>query len=237
MGPYKTGRLPASRPAALKDLAVYATGVLPRPPASLTSPPGEYPIDGNATYGDCTIAGCDHAVRAWRSLYGATGVLPTEQAIVEEYFRLTGGQDTGLNEAEVLRVWRGPGLGLFGGQIRAYAPVPPKDTLQILQAVAFYGCAYLGIIVGEPQQEQFAEGKPWTWVEGQEEDGHCVVATGYTSTGLLCKTWGGEALLTFGYLAHALEEVWCIISHQLVAAKKDTLGLDLAALEHDLARA
>jgi hypothetical protein len=236
MGAFCLGRLPATRPAALKDLAVYATGVLPRPPASVTSPAGEYPIDGNAEYGDCTIAGTDHAVRAWRALYGDFGVLPTEEQIVAEYFKLTGGEDTGLNEAFVLKTWRGPGLKLFGGQIKAYAPVPPKDTLQILQSIAFYGCAYLGIICGEPQQEQFQEGKPWVWVPGQEEDGHCVVATGYTSTGLLCKTWGGEAELTFGYLAHALEEVWCIISHQLVEAKKDNLGLDLAALEADLAK-
>lgn len=233
---FKLGRKPAVRPAALRDLAAYTTGVLPRPPAAVASPPGEYPIDGNATYGDCTIAGCDHAVRAWRALYGDHGVLPTEEQIVKEYLRLTGGPDSGLAEANVLRVWQTEGLHLFGGQIKAYAPVPPKDTLQTLQAIAFYGCAYLGIICGEPQQEQFSEDKPWTWVAGQEEGGHCVVATGYTSTGLLCKTWGGEAELTFGYLAHALEESWCIISYQLAEKGADTLGLDLAALEADLAR-
>lgn len=235
MNTYKLGRNPAVRPAALKDLAVYATGALPTPPAAVASPPGEYPIDGNATYSDCTIAGADHIVRAWRAVYGDYGVLPTEEALVAEYLQLSP-NDEGLVEASLLQLWQTKGLGLFGGKIRAYAPVPPKDILQIHQAVAFYGAAYLGIICGAPQQERFSRGEPWVWVDGQEEDGHCVVATGYNATGLLVKTWGGEAELTYGYLAHALEEVWCIIGYQLVEAKKDSLGIDLVSLEADLAR-
>jgi hypothetical protein len=235
MSGFKTGRLPGVRPAGLADLAVYAQGRLPEPPTKLASPPGEYPIDGNAQYGDCTMAGLDHAIRAWRALYGPTGVLPSEAQIVAKYLELSP-NDEGLVEATLLRLFRTKGLGLFGGQCRAYAPVPPSDILQIHQTIAFYGVGYLGIICGQPQQEQFANGEPWEWVEGQEEDGHCVVATGFNSTGLLCKTWGGEAELTYGYLAHALDEVWAIISHQMVEHKGDNLGLDLAALEVDLSK-
>jgi hypothetical protein len=236
MGAYKTGRLPAVRPAALKDLAVYATGPLPEPPSGVAVPNVEYPIDGNATYGDCTIAGADHLARAWNAETGEHDHLPTEEEIVAEYFRLTGGQDTGLNEAKVLKAWHGEGLHLFGGQIAGYAPVNPKDILQIHQSVAFYGGCYLGIVCGQPQQEQFFKREPWEWVDGQEEDGHCVVALGYTSTSLLCATWGGVAELTYGYLAHALEEAWAILGHQMVEAKGDALGLDIAALQGDLAK-
>ena len=234
--PFKTGRGPATRPASLGDLAVYAKGKLPEPPTSVISPPGEYPIDGNAQYGDCTMAGLDHAIRAWRSLYGPTGTLPTEAQLIAKYLELSP-NDEGLVEATLLKLFQTKGLGLFGGKIKAYAPVPPTDILQIHQAVAFYGVGYLGIICGGPQQEMFQRGEPWEWVPGQEEDGHCVVATGYTPTGLLVKTWGGEAELTYGYCAHALEEVWAIISHQMVEHKGDNLGLDLGALEADLSRA
>jgi hypothetical protein len=232
---YKTGRLPATRPAALKDLAVYATGVIPRPPVTVTAPDVPLPIDGNVTYGDCTMAGLDHVTRVSRALYGDTGVVPTEAALVTKYLELSP-KDQGLVEATLLARWHTVGLGLFGGQPRAYAPVPPKDTLQIMQSIAFYGTCYFGVVVGAPQQEQFAKGEPWEWVEGQEEDGHCIVGVGYDSGGVYSATWGGIAYTPWGFLAHSLEEGWCIITHQLVEAKKDSLGLDLAALEADLNR-
>ena len=235
MTQFRTGRLEAVRPAALKDLAVYATGVLPRPPQKVAVPSIELPIDGNADYGDCTLAGLDHVVRVCRELYGPTGKLPSEQALVQKYLQLSP-QDQGLVEATLLKLWAGPGLGLFGGQPEGYAPVPPKDTLQIMQSIAFYGTCYFGVVVGQPQQEQFAKGEPWEWVEGQEEDGHCIVGVAYDSGGVYSATWGGIAYTPWGFLAHSLEEAWCILTHQLVAAKKDTLGIDLTTLKADLGR-
>ena len=232
---YKTGRLPATRPAALKDLDVYATGVLPQPPVKVAIPDIELPIDGNATYGDCTMAGLDHVTRVSRALYGDYGVLPTEAELVAKYLELSP-NDEGLVEATLLRRWQTQGLGLFGGKPRAYAPVAPKDNLQIMQSIAFYGTCYFGVVVGAPQQEQFAKDEPWEWVEGQEEDGHCIVGVGYDSGGVYSATWGGVTYTPWGFLAHSLEEAWCILTDQLVEAKGDALGLDLAALEADLAR-
>lgn len=235
MSALKTGRLPATRPAALKDLAVYALGKLPAPPVSVDPPAGSYPIDCNDRIGDCTYAGVDHLNRGWNALTGEDDRLPTEKQIEAAYFKETGGEDTGCNEADVLKRWHTEGI--FGEKIAGYAPVPPKDLLQLHQSVAFYGGCYLGITVGEPQQEMFARGEEWTWVDGQEEDGHCVVALGYgPNGGLKCKTWGGEAILSAGFLAHALDEAWCVLGDQMVKAKGDKLGLDLAALTADLAR-
>ena len=231
----KLGRLPATRPAALRDLAIYARGALPRPPAKIPAPNIELPIDGNADYGDCTMAGLDHVERVCRHLYGVSGVLPTEQQIVAEYLRLSP-NDEGLNESELLKRWLTKGLGLGWGQPGAYAPVPPKDALQIMQSIAFYGTCYFGVVVGQPQQEQFAENKPWEWVDGQEEDGHCIVGVGYDSGGVWSATWGGLAYTPWGFLAHSLDEAWCILTRQLIVAKKDSLGLDLASLQADLAR-
>lgn len=235
MSTFKFGALPATRPAALSDLAVYATGKLPTPPPTWNPPKGEYPIDGNATYGDCVMAGVDHLNRGWNAETGENDALPTEKQIVEEYFRLTGGEDTGLNESDVLKTWHTQGL--FGEKIAGYAPVPPRDLLQLHQSVAFYGGCMLGIECGPPQQEQFERGEPWSYTGSSEEDeGHCVVALGYgPNGGLHCKTWGGEAVLLAGFLAHKLREAWCVLPLQLVEAKKDALGIDLAALQADLA--
>jgi hypothetical protein len=62
------------------------------------------------------------------------------------------------------------------------------------------------------------------------------VALGYTQTALLCATWGGIAEVTYGFLAHYLTEAWCVLSHQLVEAQGDALGIDLATLQADLSK-
>src|SRR5271165_2999811 len=151
----KTGCLPAVRPAGLADLSVYAQGRLPRPPQKVEAPNIPLPIDGNADYGDCTLAGLDHLVRVCEHLYGGPESLPTEAQIVAKYLDLSP-NDEGLVEATLLKRWKTVGLNLGFGQPRAYAPVPPKDILQVQQSIAFYGTCYFGVVVGAPQQEQFA---------------------------------------------------------------------------------
>jgi hypothetical protein len=232
---FKYGRLPATRPAALSDLSVYATGKLPVPPRTVEVPKAAMPIDGNATYGDCVMAGVDHLNRAWDAEVKVETHLPTEAGIVEEYFKLTGGEDSGLNESEVLKTWHRSGL--FGEKIEGYAPVNPRHLLELHQAVAFYGGCMLGIECPASAQEQFANNEPWTYEGSEVEGGHCVVALGYgPNGGLHVATWGGIAVLEASFLAHYLDEAWCILSRQLVQHKGDALGIDLKTLEADLAR-
>lgn len=231
----KLGRLPAIRPAALCDLSVYATGKLPSPPGFVHVPKGSYPMDGNDRYGDCTMAGVAHLLTAWNAEVAEHDQVPTETQVVEEYFQLTGGPDVGLAEANVLLEWQR--VGLFGENIAAYAPVNPQSVLGLHQAVAFYGGVYLGIQCPLSAQQQFEAGLPWTYESGSPiEGGHCIVGLGYDSRGLICATWGGMAHVTYPFLAHMLEEAWVILPHQFVEAKKDALGLDLAALQADLKR-
>jgi hypothetical protein len=236
MAAFKLGRLPALRPAALSDLDVYATAKLPPPPPTLEVPKGAYPIDGNDRYGDCTIAGVAHAIEGWNAETSEHDPVPDEPSIVSEYLKLTGGEDTGLNEADVLKTWHQSGL--FGGKIAGYAPVNPKSLLQLHQAVAFYGGCYLGIECPQSAQEQFGAGEMWTYVPGSPiEGGHCVMALGYgPHGGLHCATWGSIAVLSAGFLAHFLDEAWVILPQQMVEARKDALGINLAELQADLAK-
>ena len=230
---YRTGRLPATRPEGLKDMVEYAPEGIQDPPAEITKPTIELPIDGNAQYGDCTFAGLDHFTRIQRALYGPTGRIPTEQELIAKYLEVSP-NDEGCNEAELLRRWRTVGLGLFGGQPRAYVPVGPKAQTQIKQSIAFTGACYFGVIVGRPQQEQFQANEPWSWVEGQEEDGHCILGVAYDDGGVWSGTWGGLAYTSWEFLDRSLEEAWCILSHQLLEAGHDGFGLDVPTLEADL---
>jgi hypothetical protein len=234
MPKFMTGRLSATRPAHLSDLEVYAAGKLPTPPPSAKAPKCLLPMDNNDVEGDCTIAGVDHLIRLWNALYpGEILKVPTQPQIKSTYRGLTGGGDTGLVEADVLKAWMTKGL--FGTKIEGYAPIKPTSLLTIHQSIAFYGAAYLGILCPESAQEQFENGEPWTYRGEETDDGHCVVAVGYDERGdLEVATWGGIAKLTAGFRAHYLDEAWCILGPQLLAAKKDTLGIDLAALTADL---
>lgn len=232
--PYRTGRLKGTRPVGLSDLSVYAEGKLPTPPPTVDVPKAAYPLDGNGTYGDCTVCGIAHLKEAWHSKHGLQFTGPSESEVTTEYFKLTGGPDTGLNEANLLKTWQTSGL--FGSTLPAYAPVQPTNILGIHQAIALYDGAYLGIACPSSAQKQFAKGEPWTYEGEETEDGHCIVALGYTQTALLCATWGGIAEVTYGFCAHYLEEVWCLISGILVERKKDSLGISLATLQADLSR-
>ena len=235
MSTFCYGRLPATRPAALKDLEVYAKGKLPTPPPTREVPNAVYPIDGNARLGDCTIAGVAHLIEAWNVETGEHDHVPSPGEIEQTYFALTGGADSGLNENNVLQTWHTKGL--FGSKIAGYAPVNPRNLLQLHQAVAFYGGCYLGIECPVSAQEQFQAGEPWTYTGAPVEGGHCVVALGYgPNGGLHCATWGGIAVLEASFLAHYLDEAWCILPRQMIEAKGDALGLDLKSLEADLAR-
>lgn len=230
----RCGKLPAVRPFGLRSLAVYASGRIPDPPASVAVPPAGYPMDGNDQYGDCVAAGMAHLIAAWDAEVGRPGPIPDAQEVLDTYFQLTGGQDTGLNEATVLSLWRSSEL--FGERIAAYAPVDHDNLLDLHQAVAFYGGAMLGIQCPQSAQEQFASGQPWTVVPGSPVvGGHCIIALGYTPTALLCATWGGIAEVTYPFAARFLDEAWAVIPRQFVEAGKGP-RLDLASLEADLDR-
>ena len=232
------GKLPATRLAGVETLSAYASGKLPTPPASVAvpGPVADYPMDGNDVWGDCTIAGIAHLLAAWNILVDSTSIpVPTAQQCIALYEQLTGSNTPpgdGLNETTLLAQWRKEGL--FGNQIEAYAPVDYKSIIDLHQAVAFYGGAYLGIACPESAQQQFQENQPWTYVPGSPiEGGHCIVALGYTPTALLCATWGGIAEVTYPFLAHYLDEAFAIISQEFVQANGGP-ELDLAALEEDL---
>jgi hypothetical protein len=237
MSRFKTGRLPAQWPKGVSAFHAYLTNPLPDPPATVDAPKAAYPMDGNDEYGDCTMAGVAHLIAAWNAWLDEKDPVPTLKKVVTEYFAETGGEDTGLVEADVLAKWQKTGL--FGHKIKAYAPVKFKrgDYTLIKQALAFYGPLYLGILCPNSAQDQFEQGEPWTYEGEHTEDGHCIVALGYNDQGVWCATWGGVALVTWGFFDHYLEEVWVIVSNALLEKGSDPAGLNVALLETHIAAA
>src|ERR1700733_12200822 len=110
---YRFGKHPAKHDYRTLKFKTYATD-LAAPPAAfnvlnnvyqklgVTDPTTLFPMDGNDTLGDCTIAGLAHATTVYDGLLSKKKIMP-KPSVVALYEKLTGGPDTGLAELDVLK--------------------------------------------------------------------------------------------------------------------------------------
>ena len=97
MPSYRFGKHPRKCDYRTLRFKNYVTAALPPPPASLnlldrictkvgTSDPTQlFPLDGNDTLGDCTIAALAHAITTYRGLCGTKDIMQ-KQAVVKLYY-------------------------------------------------------------------------------------------------------------------------------------------------------
>src|SRR6516165_10888076 len=113
---YHFGKHPAKNDYRTLRFKHYITPGLAAPPPSFnvltnvdkklksSNPTTLFPMDGNDTLGDCTIAGLAHATTVYNGLLGKEKIM-LKASVVALYQELTGGPDTGLNELDVLKYW------------------------------------------------------------------------------------------------------------------------------------
>ena len=166
-----------------------------------------FPMDGNDTIGDCTIAGIAHAQTIWRGMAGAYAVLPA-QYCESLYFRLTGGADSGLACTTVLDYAHHHALA--GDKVLAYVEVDPANEQHVKEACALFGSLYVGFQCCDNVIAEFDAGQPWT-AGTLTDKGHCVVVTGYDADSYSCLTWGAAQLGTLGWWQECVQEVYAVI--------------------------
>jgi hypothetical protein len=189
-----------------------------------------FPMDGNDTLGDCTIAAVAHAVTTFRALVGKKTV-PSQKSVVKRYMHLTGGVDSGLAELDVLNDWRKNAFD--GDKILAFVAVDPKNHTHVEQAIRLFGGVYLGFQVQEGCLEDFDARKAWTPAP-LTTDGHAVFAVGYDAKGVTVLTWGNTQRGTWGWWDECVDEAHAILPPE--AAKPSFApGFDFKALKADLA--
>jgi len=220
----------------------YFTSSLAAPPISwdvlaavydrlkVSDPTTLFPMDGNDTLGDCTIAALAHADTVFSGLIGKKKIL-TKQAVVKLYMNLTHGIDSGLNELDVLNRWQSQPVG--GDKILAFATIDAKNHTHIQQAIQLFGGVYLGFQVQENAVQDFDARKPWT-PGPLTNDGHAVFAAAYDGNGLTVLTWGNTQKATWAWWDECVDEAYAILSPE---AKKAGFapGFDFAQLQADLA--
>jgi hypothetical protein len=232
----KYGARPALRPAGLRDLTFYTAGPLPKAPASVAAPQLAYEMDGNSEYGDCGPAGLSHGFMAAAADTAETETFPTADQVVQYYLAYTGGEDTGVVLSDFLAYVKANGF--LGHTVSAYAPVAVSDVPALQFAVNAYDYAYTGIAVTRAMEQAFAAGEPWTLdeLDSPVAGGHCIPIVGYDSHYLTAITWGQPQLIAYSAWHYIATEAWAVISGEVVKKGADGHGLNLAALQADLAR-
>ena len=150
---YRFGKHPPKIDYRTLRLRDYVSA-LPPPPASadtlprlysklkISDPTKLFPMDGNDTLGDCTIAALAHAVTIYEGLVGKKDIM-AKTAVVKLSMHLTGGVDSGLNELDVLNYWSQHAAGRE--KIFMFASIDPKNLTHIQQAIQIFMGVHLGL--------------------------------------------------------------------------------------------
>jgi len=213
----------AAPPAAVNTLARVYDKLQTSNPATL------FPMDGNDTIGDCTIAALAHAVTTYRGVLGTKDIM-TQKAVVKLYYHLTGGVDSGLNELDVLNYWKQHSVAR--DKILAFASIDPKNHTHIQQAIQIFGGVYLGFQVQANCVQEFDNHQPWT-PGTLTNDGHAVFAVAYDQTGVTVLTWGNTQQGTWAWWDECVDEAYAILPPEAKNANFAP-GFNIAQLEADL---
>lgn len=241
MANYRFGKHPPKVDYRTLRFRNYLTATIAPPPPSFnvldrvyanlktSNPANLFPMDGNDTLGDCTIAALAHAITTYRGLLGHEKIM-SRQAVVKLYEHLTGGPDTGLNEFDVLNYWRQNKVS--GDEILAYVSIDPKNHTHIEQAIQLFGGAYLGFQVQQNCLQEFDNHQPWT-PGPLTNEGHAVYAVAYDPNGVTVLTWGNTQQATWAWWDECVDEAYAILPPE---AKKPGFapGFNIAQLQTDL---
>lgn len=241
MSTYRFGKHPPKIDYRTLRFEKYLTAKLSPPPASynaltqvynnlkINNPTKLFPIDGNDTVGDCTIAGVAHAITVWKGMI-SKNVIPSKQDILKLYYQLTDGTDTGLNELDVLNRWQSNSA--LGDTILAFVKIDARNHTHIEQAIRIFGSVYLGFQVQENCIQQFDVRQPWT-PSPLTNDGHCVVAVAYDNENVTVLTWGNTQLGTWAWWDECVDEAYTILPQEAEQTSFDP-GFDFSQLKDDL---
>lgn len=240
--PYRFGKHPPKIDYRTLHFKTYVTSKLAAPPVSknildqvytnlkLNDPTVLFPMDGNDTLGDCTIAALAHAITVYRGLTSKETIM-SKQDVVKVYMHLTGGVDSGLNELDVLKYWRQHKIS--GDAILTYVAVDPRNHTHVQQAIGLFGGVYLGFQVQQNCIQEFDAHQPWT-PGPLTNDGHAVYAVAYDQNNVTVLTWGNTQQGTWGWWDECVDEAYALLPPE-AEWPNFTPGFNFKQLKADLA--
>ena len=190
----------------------------------------------NDTLGDCVIAGRGHMTLRFEDFEQDIIIPITDDDVVIEYFKESGGQDNGLVMLDSLNAWR------HGWQaadktysIYAYADINPLDHQEVMYAVYLLQGVYAGVQLPIWAIAQFMAGNPWTYNAGDSIiGGHCIYIVAYNEIGPICITWGARQQMTWEFWNHYCDEAYAVIDNIDDWVDPTTDPLDIVKLQNIL---
>ena len=138
---FKLGKAPAKKDSRNLKFATLLRATAPKLPSSYdfdTTHSGiPTPMFGNDVHGDCVIAGRAHQTLRFEDIEQGSVLMITDKEVLKEYFKETGGPDTGLVVLDSLNEWRHKGwkVGKHNYKIQAFAEVDFRKNDEVRQAV------------------------------------------------------------------------------------------------------
>jgi len=245
---FRFGKKPA-RPDAVKlKFAKYAdrAALLPRIPPEFgyeDKLPADSGILGNDQWGDCVFAGADHETILWNAIADASVTFDNAAALAD-YSAVTGfnpadpSTDQGTDMQAAASYRRKTGIVDAAGSrhhIGAYVSLTPGDLEEHKAAAYLFGAVGLGLTISDAQIDQFDAGQPWDGPLGPNAGGHYVPLIGFRGGYFLVVTWGKVQRVSAAFFTANNDESCAYLSLEMLKAGKSPIGLDLAALQADLA--
>jgi YD repeat-containing protein len=174
-----------------------------------------FPMFDNDRLGCCVMSGRAHQTLRFEYQEQRRLITITDSEVEKEYFKETGGYDSGLVVSQSLKKWRTTGWTAAGNnyKIKAYSRLDLYNRSQI--KAGMYSDLGVGIGFDVPQSAitQFNAGEPWTVVnnDGGSVGGHYVYCVAYDSTGITCVTWGQRQFMSWEFWDKYTDEAWAII--------------------------
>ena len=175
------------------------------------------PMFANDTLGCCVIAGRAHQTLRFERIEQGSNLMITDSAVTKEYFKETGGPDSGLVVLDSLSLWRHNGwkVGRHNYKIQAYAEVDRSKPEAVRQAIFADVGVGIGVSLPKTAQAEIQTGQPWATTTGPGSTpnswgGHYVFVCGYTPAGPVCITWGRKQQITWAWLHKYCDEAYAI---------------------------
>ena len=217
---FKLGKASAKRDKRNLKLATLlkAAPKLPRSYDFDNSHPGiPTPMFGNDTKGDCVIAGRAHQTLRFEDIEQGSVLMISDSDVLKEYYKETGGPDSGLIVLDSLKLWRKKGwkVGRKNYKIQAFAEADYTNHTQVRQTIFSDVGIGLGVQLPNSAKKQIQTGQPWDVTTGPDSKpgswgGHYVYVPGYTPSGPVCVTWGRKQQMTWKWLDKYCDEAYAI---------------------------
>ena len=244
----RTGLILGSDPFKHGALALdkYVVADAPAVPDTVAAPGGNtypYGMLANDTFGDCVPAALFHCDEGFFLRRGITPYPYQAPEVLTAYFAMNGVQpgpagsssDQGTDPSVAMAFWRDKGLP--GHKLAGFGQLPASSP-NIRRAIWEFGGVILAIALPDNWQS-FVNSEGVANFTGSvtpdQNEGHGIVANGFTPDLFNIVTWGAEGTLDNAFAASVLEQVFVPLAvDALNSADVGPGGFNFAQMKADL---